>query len=76
MQTDERGVRYGFGMQDSSDPDLGRVLFHDGSWGGFSTSFEVLPSRQLAVAGTCTSGDLDIEQTDWASEVVAAWARS
>ena len=76
VQTDEPGVRYGFGMQETSDPDLGRVLFHDGSWGGFSTSFEVLPSRQLAVAGTCTSGDLDIEQTDWASEVVAAWARS
>lgn len=51
------GGRYGAGIAEADVPGLGRVLTHSGGWGGFVTSFSVLPDRRLALAATCTSPD-------------------
>lgn len=66
--------RYGFGMIEF-DLDGRRVLTHSGEWGGFATTFVVVPDEQLVVTGTCTapesvpvtdSGDVGID-------IVRAW---
>jgi CubicO group peptidase (beta-lactamase class C family) len=55
---EQPGVRYGAGIFTRRDPALGRVLSHAGGWGGFVTTFDVLPERRLAVAATCTTPEL------------------
>jgi CubicO group peptidase (beta-lactamase class C family) len=35
--------------------DIGRVITHDGSWGGFLTLFSVAPAHRLAIAVSCNS---------------------
>jgi CubicO group peptidase (beta-lactamase class C family) len=61
--------RYGFGMIEF-ELDGHRVLTHSGEWGGFVTTFVVVPDEQLVVTGTCTapqsvpvtdSGDVGID---------------
>lgn len=74
VATDEEGQRYGFGMNRDDVDGVGLVFSHTGSWGGFSSDFAVLPSQQLAVAGTCTSADLAVADTDFAYDVLELWA--
>lgn len=51
-----RGMRYGAGMFELDvEGDVGRMLTHDGQWGGFVTVFSVAPAHRVAVAVTCTS---------------------
>lgn len=47
-------TKYGFGIVEE-DLDGRRVLSHSGGWGGFVTSFVVVPDSQLAVTGTCNA---------------------
>lgn len=56
------GPRYGFGITET-ELDGTRVLSHPGGWGGFVTTFVVVPDQQLAVAGTCASPE-SIPATD------------
>jgi CubicO group peptidase (beta-lactamase class C family) len=53
----EPGARYGAGIMERKVDGAGRVLTHAGGWGGFITFFAVIPDRQFAIAGTCTSPD-------------------
>ena len=49
-------MRYGAGMFEGDvGGDVGRMLTHDGYWGGFVTVFSVAPAHHVAVAVTCTS---------------------
>ena len=73
VETGDDGIRYGFGMYEETVDGLGRVLSHDGSWGGFATTFAVLPSHHLAMAATCTSGDLAVENADFGPDVLRYW---
>ena len=66
------GVTYGLGITETNVPGLGRVLGHGGAWGGFVTSFAVVPERQLAFAGTCTAPD--VIGNDPALDILRAWA--
>lgn len=51
-----RGTRYGAGIFEADvGGDVGRILTHDGYWGGFVTVFSVAPAHRVAVAVTCTS---------------------
>lgn len=47
------GGRFGAGIVQVELPDGTQVLTHDGAWAGFTTSFLVVPSDQLAIAVTC-----------------------
>ena len=52
------GTRYGAGIIEVDvGGRVGRVLTHDGAWGGFVTTFSVAPTHHLAVAVTCTRAD-------------------
>lgn len=46
-------VEYGAGIARTVLDDGTVVLFHDGGWAGFTTSFLVVPDRELAIAVTC-----------------------
>jgi len=51
-----QGMRYGAGIFEVGvGGDVGRVLTHDGAWGGFVTVFSVAPEHHAAVAVSCTS---------------------
>jgi CubicO group peptidase (beta-lactamase class C family) len=52
----EGAIRYGAGMFEADvGGDVGRVLSHSGSWGGFVTVYSLAPAHRVAVAVTCTS---------------------
>jgi CubicO group peptidase (beta-lactamase class C family) len=59
--------------------DVGRMLSHDGQWGGFVTRFSVAPAHRVAVAVTCTSptafGRLRHRRT-FDRDLLAAWIGS
>lgn len=67
------GVGYGWGIGILEMSGLGTVLSHSGGWGGFVTSFDVLPDDQLAVAATCTAYELDAAQGDIGIEIAQIW---
>ena len=51
-----QGPTYGAGIYDFDfGGDVGRILTHDGAWGGFRTVFSVAPEHHVAVAVSCTS---------------------
>ena len=50
-----QGMRYGAGIVELDDDEVGRMLTHSGAWGGFVTLFVVAPEERVAVAATCTS---------------------
>jgi CubicO group peptidase (beta-lactamase class C family) len=51
-----RGMRYGAGIIElDGGGDVGRMVWHNGSWGGFVTIFAVAPEHRVAVAVICTS---------------------
>jgi CubicO group peptidase (beta-lactamase class C family) len=73
------GTRYGAGIIEfSAGGKVGRMLTHDGGWGGFVTTFSVAPTHHLAVAVTCTRADwldrLTGNQLD--IELLTAWIGS
>lgn len=45
---------YGYGIIET-ELDGQRALSHSGGWGGFETTFVVVPAAKLAVAGTCNA---------------------
>jgi CubicO group peptidase (beta-lactamase class C family) len=48
--------KYGAGIFEADiGGDVGRMLNHNGQWGGFITVFSVAPAHRVAVAVTCTS---------------------
>lgn len=57
VEDSQLGGRYGAGILERQVDGTGRVLAHSGGWGGFVTFFAVIPDRQFAIAGTCTSPD-------------------
>ncbi len=66
--------RYGFGMIEF-DLDGRRVLSHSGGWGGFVTTFLVVPDEQLVVTGTCIAPE-SVPVTDSGDEgidILRAW---
>ena len=67
--------RYGFGILEVPTSPVGRVLFHSGGWGGFVTTFAVLPDQRLAVAATCTSAESVPGQKDPTGDLLTAWAK-
>lgn len=66
--------RYGAGIEERTEPGLGRVLSHTGGWAGFVTAFEVLPEERLAVAATCAAGDLPPVREDLGADMLRIWA--
>lgn len=69
----EAGVGYGWGIGILDVGGLGTVLSHSGGWGGFVTSFDVLPDDRLAVSVTCTAYELDVAQRDIGIEIAQLW---
>ncbi len=70
----EDGARYGFGIVETDF--LGaRVLLHSGSWGGFETTFIVVPQQQLAVAATCSAAEMvpESENDEIGLDIVDIW---
>ena len=64
---------YGAGIFATDDEELGQVLQHSGSWGGFVTMFYVAPNLEVAVAATCTSPD-SAELLDFELNLLRIWA--
>ena len=72
-----QGGRYGAGLfERDTGRDLGRVLTHDGAWGGFRTVFSVASEHRVAVAVSCTSptaiGQIGHHRT-FDRDLLAAW---
>jgi hypothetical protein len=52
-----------------------RILSHSGGWGGFVTTFLVVPDEQLVVTGTCIAPE-SVPVTDSGDEgidILRAW---
>ena len=66
--------RYGFGMIEF-DLDGRRVLSHSGGWGGFVTTFLVVPDEQLVVTGTCIAPESVpvTDSGDGGIDILRAW---
>jgi CubicO group peptidase (beta-lactamase class C family) len=73
-----RGGRYGAGIFELDVEHVGRVLTHDGAWGGFFTMFAVAPAHRVAVAVSCTSPDSKMRQMSGLLEarLLAPWIGS
>jgi CubicO group peptidase (beta-lactamase class C family) len=71
---DASAPRYGFGMIEF-DLDGRRVLTHSGGWGGFVTTFVVVPDEQLVVMGTCTAPESVpvTDSGDFGIDILRAW---
>jgi len=46
---------YGAGVFISDDPELGRLVGHDGAWAGFVADLLATPEHETAVAATCNT---------------------
>lgn len=65
---------YGAGIEERQEPGLGRVLSHTGAWGGFVTTFEVMPEERLAVAATCAAAELPPVREGIGTDMLRIWA--
>jgi CubicO group peptidase (beta-lactamase class C family) len=50
-------TKYGYGIIEASTRGK-RVVSHSGGWGGFVTTFVVVPEEKLVITGTCASPDV------------------
>jgi CubicO group peptidase (beta-lactamase class C family) len=50
-------TKYGYGIIETSTRGK-RVVSHSGGWGGFVTTFVVVPEEKLVITGTCASPDV------------------
>jgi CubicO group peptidase (beta-lactamase class C family) len=66
--------RYGFGMMEF-ELDGHRILSHSGGWGGFVTTFLVVPDEQLVVTGTCIAPESVpvTDSGDGGIDILRAW---
>ncbi len=69
------GLRYGAGIMLGELPDGRAVIGHEGQWGGFETSWAVVPDARLAVAVACNGTGL-LDAAVPASAVLDAWLGS
>lgn len=69
--------KYGFGISET-DLEGWRSLTHSGGWGGFETTFVVVPEAKLAVAGTCNAEEVFpvAEQSELGADIAAAFLKS
>ena len=75
----EGGIRYGAGMFELDvGGDVGRMLTHDGQWGGFVTRLSIAPAHRVAVAVTCTSPSAwrQVTSTLEPGDLLAPWIGS
>lgn len=58
---DEDGVAYAGGIEERTTPD-GELLFHGGSWYGYSSALAVDPAAGLVATVLCNLDDVDAEE--------------
>lgn len=66
------GDTYGGGIR-IAELDGVTTLSHSGAWSGFQTELVVLPEEKLAAAISCNRDDDDLDPTELANELIAAW---
>ena len=66
-------TKYGYGIIETSRKGQ-RLVTHSGGWGGFVTTFMVVPQEKLVIAGTCASQDvLPVPTRDTGEVLLDIW---